>query len=103
MVPLFEKVFGSGHEQTALAWNNLADLYLRLGQPQNAEPLFLRVLAIWESSYGPSHPRVALALNNVGQACHELGRYEEAGQLFERALAIRKMVLECFTKMLRIP
>ena len=49
----------------ATSLNNLAYLYKRQGRYAEAEPLYLRSLAILEKALGPDHPSVALSLNNL--------------------------------------
>ncbi|CAN0037961.1 unnamed protein product, partial [Ectocarpus sp. 12 AP-2014] len=34
------------------------------GKYEEADPLYLRSLAIYENAYGPHHPDVAIGLNN---------------------------------------
>src|SRR5262245_53924620 len=54
-LPLAEQGFGKESSQAAIALNNLAQLYLDLGQSVRAEPLFQRALAIQEKTLGPDH------------------------------------------------
>ena len=44
--------------------NNLALLYRNQGRYAEAEPLYMRSLAIWETALGSGHPEVASSLNN---------------------------------------
>ena len=47
-----------------------------------AEPLYLRSLAIREKALGPDHPDVAKSLNNLAALYHYQGRYAEAEPLY---------------------
>ena len=58
------------------------------GKLDEAEPLFLRSLAIREKALGPVHPSVATGCNNLGAFYYKQAKYAEAKPLFERALAI---------------
>jgi tetratricopeptide (TPR) repeat protein len=55
---LLEKTYGPQSLQLASGLNNLAELYVRSHQPQQAEPLYRRSLAIRESQLPPDHPDV---------------------------------------------
>ena len=58
-----------------------------------AEPLFLRALAIYEQQVGPEHLLVAYPLNNLASLYCEQGKYTEAELLFQRALHIWEQAL----------
>jgi tetratricopeptide (TPR) repeat protein len=58
-----------------------------------AEPLFLRSLAIWEKSLGKNHPDVATSLNNLAELYDVQGKYVEAEPLYQRSLVIREKAL----------
>lgn len=68
--------------------NNLASCYLFKGDYAQAEPLFIRVLALCEAMYGAAHGDVAVALNNLALLYQQQGRYGEAEHYARRALAI---------------
>ena len=57
--------FGPDHPITTSLVNNLAALYEGQGRYAEAEPLYLRVLAIRENALGPAHPDVAVNSNNL--------------------------------------
>jgi tetratricopeptide (TPR) repeat protein len=58
-----------------------------------AEPLYLRALAIREQVLGPEHLDTAQSLYNLARLYYDEGRYAEGEQLYRRALAIREQVL----------
>jgi tetratricopeptide (TPR) repeat protein len=58
-----------------------------------AEPLYLRALAIYEKTRGPEHPSTSTILNNLAILYKDQGRYREAEPLYERALAIDEKTL----------
>jgi Flp pilus assembly protein TadD len=45
--------------------NNLAELYYKKGKYEQAEPLFLRSLAIFEKALGKDHPNTKQARDNL--------------------------------------
>jgi tetratricopeptide (TPR) repeat protein/transcriptional regulator with XRE-family HTH domain len=58
-----------------------------------AEPLFVRSLAIREHCLGSEHLDVAASLNGLADLYREQGKHAEAEPLFQRALAIREQRL----------
>jgi tetratricopeptide (TPR) repeat protein len=63
------------------------------GKYAQAEPFFLRALAIWEQALGPDHPQVAYPLNNLATLYSEQGKYAQAEPFYRRALAIWEQAL----------
>jgi len=73
---------------------DLRALILRdLGKFAEAEPLFLKSLAIREKAFGQDHPDIAISLNNLALLYHSRGKLEEAKPLYKRALTISEKVL----------
>eukprot|EP00976_Prorocentrum_cordatum_P085180 1185959-Prorocentrum_minimum.AAC.1 len=86
---LAKKAHGEGHNEVALALNNLANLNKCMGKYDDALPLFERSLAIREKvHHGEEHPEVATSLNNLALLYQKMGKYDDALPLFERSLAI---------------
>jgi CHAT domain-containing protein len=56
---------GPDHPNVATALNNLAGLYQAQGRYTEAEPLYMRSLAVREKALGPEHPNVATSHNNL--------------------------------------
>ncbi len=83
------KQFGDEDVRLATSLNNLALLYNTQGQYGQAEPLYLRALAILEKTLGPEHPNVASGLENYADLLRKTDRNAEADKLEERARAIR--------------
>jgi tetratricopeptide (TPR) repeat protein len=76
----------SAREARAL---NLIGLNLHAqGRYNEAEPLYVRALALWERGLGPDHPHTIASLRNLAELYHMQGRYGEAEPLYQRALAI---------------
>jgi tetratricopeptide (TPR) repeat protein len=76
--------------QLANALGRIANLYADQGRSAEAEPLYLRALAISEEQLGTNHPDTATSINNLATLYKSTGRYAEAEPLYLRALAIRK-------------
>ena len=64
---MYEQQLGPLHPDTATSLNNLAALYDRQGQYEQAESLYQRALTIREQQLGPLHPDTAQSLNNLGE------------------------------------
>ncbi|CAN0113270.1 unnamed protein product, partial [Ectocarpus sp. 12 AP-2014] len=60
-----EKALGPDHPDVASCLNNLAGLRQSQGKYDEAEPLYIRAVAIREKALGPDHPDVASCLNNL--------------------------------------
>ena len=58
-----------------------------------AEPLYVRALAIREKTLGLDHPDVATTLNNLGALHDAQDHYEQAEAYYRRAIAIREKAL----------
>ncbi|CAN0588611.1 unnamed protein product, partial [Ectocarpus sp. 12 AP-2014] len=63
------------------------------GKYEEAEPLYVRSLAIREKVLDPDHPDVALSLNNWAGLLTVQGKYEEAEPLYGQATAIWEKAL----------
>jgi CHAT domain-containing protein/tetratricopeptide (TPR) repeat protein len=61
--------------------------------PERAEPLFQRAIAIYEKTLGTDHPSLAGVFNNLANLYKARGDYERAGSLYRRALIIREKSL----------
>src|SRR5262249_51776684 len=89
-----QKVHGASHPDVATDLNNLAELYVSLGQDQRAQPLLERTLAIDEATHpGAPHPDVAQSHENLANLYLLEGAHARAEPLVRRALAIREAVL----------
>lgn len=93
LVGAAKEAFGPGHAHVGLFLNNLADLYLALGDFAEAEPLYLRSLAVREKALGPDHPDVAQSLNNLAFLYYTHGDQEKALPLYRRSLEIMEKIL----------
>jgi CHAT domain-containing protein/tetratricopeptide (TPR) repeat protein len=85
--------FGETDPSTAALMNNLAGLYVAMGQYAKAEPLFRRSLEICEAKLGKDDPDVAAALNNLAGLYVAMGAYAKAEPLLKRSLEIREAKL----------
>jgi tetratricopeptide (TPR) repeat protein len=82
-------------QQAALATslNDLAFLYKSMGRYAEAEPLYVRSLAIREQELGANHSDTSRILNNLANFYKSTGRYAEAEPLYVRSLAIKEKEL----------
>ena len=83
-----EKQLGPHHPSVATTLSNLAVLPQTQGKLTEAEPLFLRALAIQEKQFGQDHSNFAGTLNNLSLLIWRLGRCDEASPLQEKGLRI---------------
>lgn len=73
--------------EVAYSLNNLASALETAGRYDEAEPLYLRSLAIREALLDAEHPSITLIRNNLGTLYIRSGRAEEAIPLYEDVLA----------------
>jgi len=83
----------NGHPDTAQSLNNLAALYLAMGDHAKAEPLFKEALEVRQKVLGRDHPGTAQSLNNLAALYQAMGDYAKAEPLDKEALEIRQKVL----------
>jgi CHAT domain-containing protein/tetratricopeptide (TPR) repeat protein len=83
-----EKALGPDHNSVALTLTTLANVHVRLGEPENARPLYERALAIREKLFGPAHPLVADTLDRLGELYAGVGDHAAAVEAWERVLTI---------------
>jgi tetratricopeptide (TPR) repeat protein len=79
--------------ENALYLNMLGLHLVTLGEYAEAEPLYLRSLAIREKVLGKDHPDVAASLNNLAELYRTQGKYDQAEPLYSRSLAIFEKAL----------
>ncbi len=71
----------------------IAQLLQQQGSYAEAEPIFVKALALCECHFGGNDPITASSLNNLAELDYDLGRYSEAEPLYLRALKIREATL----------
>jgi tetratricopeptide (TPR) repeat protein len=76
-----------------LARHELARIYLRLEQKDQAEPLLAQALAGLEQRLGADHPALGPVLHDLAALHESSGRYEQAEPLYRRALAVSEQGL----------
>src|SRR5262249_44194394 len=84
---------GGRHLAYAAPLNNLASLYIDLGDRPQALKLLLRVRDLRKEVQGERHPEYASALANLAYLYHETGDRPQALKLYLRARDLRKEVL----------
>ncbi|MFO0697726.1 MAG: tetratricopeptide repeat protein, partial [Nitrospira sp.] len=80
-------------EPTARLMNQAGRLLDAKAQYAEAEPLYLRALAIREQILEPNHPDVAQSLNDLAELYRTQGVYAQAEPLHQRALAILEQAM----------
>ena len=85
-------MFGAEHPDTALSLSNLGRLLRDLGQPDKAEPLFLRAIAVGDKGLGAKHPLTQRYQSQYARLLLMTDRPAEALQLARTALAAHERV-----------
>ena len=81
------------HPQYTAFLNNLATLYLDMGQLELAEKKYKETLRLKAKSVGTNSTSYANTLSNLGDVYVEMNRYQEAENNYHEALRIRKVFL----------
>lgn len=83
------KAFGTKvHYKFGIFTSNLADIFRKRGQYEQALALYEDALSSLRATLGENHSEVGEVLHNIGLVRHQLCQYQEAVTLFERAIAI---------------
>lgn len=80
---------GAEHSEAGPLLTYLAQIEVELDRPDDAEPLFLRAIAIQEKNLGPNHPQLANTLQEYVAALRASGRAADADRISKRAEQIR--------------
>lgn len=83
-----EKV-GPQDRRVGLSLFLLAEVYRAQGKPAEAEPLFMRTMAIREKVLGQAHPDVAATLEDYAALLRKTDRAPESARIETRARTIR--------------
>ena len=92
LISLCEETFGHS-EQTAIAYNNIGNVYCNLGKYDEALKYHTQALEIQEKVLGEEHSDTTCSYNNIGLVYNDLGKYDEALTYHTKALKIREKVL----------
>lgn len=88
-----EAQYGPNHPQITVDLNNLAEAYRMLGRYAEAEPLYLRAIAIDEKAGRGDLPGLATSLNNLALLYRAQNRLDKAERLYRRSLALLERAL----------
>jgi tetratricopeptide (TPR) repeat protein len=84
-----ETLYGENSSELISTIEGLADLYSAEGVLAAAEPVYLRLLALWESGVGKDHPMVAVTLDKLVVFYVKEREPEKAREALARSVAIR--------------
>ncbi|CAG8250571.1 unnamed protein product [Penicillium salamii] len=86
-------MFGLNSEPTLQSSEMLAEVYLLEGQWEEAEQLFVQVMATRKTKLGADHPSTLTSMANLASTYRNQGRWEEAKQLEVQVMETRKAKL----------
>jgi len=84
-----ETLYGENNTELISTVEGLANLYSAEQNLIAAEPVYLRLLALWESAVGKDHPMVAVTLDKLVVFYVKEGEPEKARDALARSVAIR--------------
>lgn len=88
-----ETLYGENSSELISTIEGLANLYSAEGVLAAAEPLYLRLLALWEGAVGKDHPMVAVTLDKLVVFYIKKGEPDQAREALARSVAIRARFL----------
>jgi tetratricopeptide (TPR) repeat protein len=88
-----EMLFGKDSSELISTVEGLADAYTAEGEYVAAEPVYLRLIALWESLVGTEHPMIALTLDKLVVLYQKSGDMDKAREALARSVAIRARFL----------
>ncbi|WP_050490872.1 MULTISPECIES: tetratricopeptide repeat protein [Streptomyces] len=88
-----ERLLGSEHPDTVIAWANLAASYGRAGRTEEAIGIEERVVAVRERLLGSDHLGTVRGWANLAVSYGHAGRVQEAVGIEERVVAVRERLL----------
>ena len=86
-------MLGPAHPSTAQTYNNLATVYLAMGDYPKALEYYEKALKIVETVLGPEHPYPATTCHNMSHVYLEIHDLDNAIRYSDRALAVFLRVL----------
>jgi eukaryotic-like serine/threonine-protein kinase len=78
---------GPDHPETFISMNNVATVYLELGELDRAIPLLQETLRLKQAKLGEDHHSVLITLRNLARAYEKAGRPRDAERLFRQTIA----------------
>ena len=90
---IYEKVLGKEHPDTAMTYNNLANVYDDQGNYEAALEYYGKALEIREKVLGKEHPDTAGTYYNMGSLFYYMKDFQKAEEYFRKALPIYEKVL----------
>ena len=84
-----EMLYGENSPALISTIEGLADAYSDGGMLLAAEPLYLRLLALWENVVGKDHAMIAVVLDKLVAFYVKEGQHEKAREALARSVAIR--------------
>ena len=83
-----EDVYGMEHRRIATSYNNLGEIYRKIGDHSKARDCFSKALRVIEKNDGLNHPESAKIYNNFGQTFFEQGDCIEAQRYYKLAVDV---------------
>jgi tetratricopeptide (TPR) repeat protein len=90
---VFEKKFGKEHPDTAIIYNNIAEVYSIQGNYPEALEWYKKALVIFERVLGKKNSITATTYDNIAKVYLNQGKYPETLEWYKKGLAIFEKVL----------
>jgi nephrocystin-3 len=88
-----DEAIGIKPERLAANYIQLADIFIFVGQLEDAESFYRKALRIGYADLGPDHPSIAGVQDRLGQLLVRLGKPVQAEELLRKVLHAKEMAL----------
>lgn len=88
-IKLSEELYGTNDDHTSNSYNNIATVYVKIGENNLALKYFLKALRINEAVLGDHHLNIAVSYNNIASVYVNKGDFDEALDYMLKALSIQ--------------
>ncbi len=89
-IDLLEKIYGLENINAFKSYNNIGEIFRKIGDYPNAIIYFKKASAIVKNTLEPDNPNNAIVYNNIGLTYDNQGIYSEARRFYQMALDIHK-------------
>ena len=90
-VEVAKETFGANHIYVSASLNNLAMLYFKNGDYEEAKLNYEKSLSMTEELVGKTHPKIVKLLEDIKKCCEKLGEKEEIRSIDKRLETLHRM------------
>jgi tetratricopeptide (TPR) repeat protein len=88
-----QKIFSPTHHDLAASYNNIGNVYSKMGDYSEALSYNQKALEIYQKTLPQNHPSLATSYNNIGLMYDTMSDYSKALSSFEKSFEISQKTL----------